>query len=189
MRAQPVVFRDRLHCNGGATVTTVDYEACLKAFRGPAEEFFRIVENAPETAPVEFLRQVQLILPQLHLAALHLPDVDSDDWGETPRLPRIPDEQHMAVHNHLKALLGSYDLYWHVFDSRDHKEGAIYGSLTDDLEDIYFDLKNEIQALDHGASVAYVLWGFRCLFYGHWGAHLVDASKAIHDHLAAIEEE
>jgi len=163
-------------------------EASLKSFREPADEYCRIVEGAIEAAPLEFLKQLQFILPQLHLAALHLPQVETDEWEGDPHTPSRSDKGWGILYERLKKILGQYDLYWTVFDARDHNEKALYGSLADDLADIYFDLIGPIKAANGGIPVACALWELRFGFYSHWGAHLVSATKAIHDFLAEGEE-
>ena len=163
-------------------------EASLKSFREPAGEYCRIVENATEVAPLEFLKQLQLIMPLLHLAALRLPRVDVDEWEGDPHTPCRSDNDWGALYERLKKILGRYDLYWTVFDASNHNEEAIYGSLADDLTDIYFDLAGPLRATNCGIPVACALWELRFSFYGHWGAHLVSATKAIHDYLKEGED-
>jgi uncharacterized protein DUF5063 len=97
---------------------SANHEASLKSFREPAEEFCRIVDGAPEATPLEFLKQIELILPQLHLAALRLPRVDVDEWEGDPHIPRQSDKDWRLLYEHLKAVLGQYNLYWTVFHAR-----------------------------------------------------------------------
>ena len=167
---------------------SANLDASLKSFREPAEEFCRTVEDASGAAPLEFLKQLQLILPRLHLAALCLPRVDVDEWEGDPDVPRRSDKDWGLRYENLKKVLGQYDLYWTVFDARKHNEEAIHGSLADDLADIYFELTSPIEAADCGIPVACALWELRFGFYSHWGTHLVSATKAIHDFLAEGEE-
>lgn len=167
---------------------SANHKASLKSFREQADEFCKIVEGVSDAAPLEFLKQIQLILPQLYLAALRLPRVDVDEWEGDPHIPRRSDKDWGLLYEHLKKVLGQYNLYWTVFHAREHNEEAMYGSLADDLADIYFDLTGPIKAANCGIPVTCALWELRFGFYSHWGAHLVSATKAIHDYLAEGEE-
>jgi reactive intermediate/imine deaminase len=64
----------------------------------------------------------------------------------------------------------------------------MYGSLAEDLADIYFDLTGPSKATHCGIPVGCALWELRFGFYSQWGAHLVSATKAIHDFVAKGED-
>jgi hypothetical protein len=168
-------------------MTSRNLEDSFRAFRAPAEEFCKIVDKARQSDPVELLKQLQLFLPLLHAEAVRLPLVELDDSELGRDIPRRPENDWRLLYENLKTALAQYDLYWTVFDSRKHEEQAMYGSLADDLADIYLDVSGPLGAADRGIPVAIVVWELRFGFYSHWGAHLVSASKAIHDHLAEGE--
>ena len=56
-------------------------------------------------------------------------------------------------------------------DNRDSRGGW----LTDDLFDIWSDLKDGLLLLDAGAKETDVVWEWRFLFWAHWGGHAVGA--------------
>lgn len=67
-----------------------------------------------------------------------------------------------------------------VFDPTKDRE-AIYGSLADDIADIYRDLKEGLVLHHSGlASPNDILWDWRLGFYSHWGKHSMDALRTIH---------
>jgi hypothetical protein len=180
-------FARRHHRTDCLNVNTVDLKSRFDSFRQPAEEFCSAVENSSAMAPIDFLQKTQLILAKLNVAALTLPQIE--DCKGDPHIARRSHQEWSTVYQRLKGFLGKYDLYWQVFDSRKHNEEAIFGSLADDLSDIYFDLAGPIRAAKAGVSVENVLWDLRLNFYIHWGHHLLAAMKAIHDHLPDIELE
>lgn len=80
--------------------------------------------------------------------------------------------------------LGDWDLYWQVFDpTKDNK--AIYGTLADDIADIYRDLKQGLILKEaHQAPPEDIIGDWRLGFYSHWGKHAIDALRTIHFLLA-----
>jgi hypothetical protein len=78
----------------------------------------------------------------------------------------------------LARLLGPWDLYSEVFDPCKETE-AIHQTLSDDLADIYIDLKRELSVFDGGA-VDDAIWSWRFTLAGHCGDHIVDAMRVIH---------
>ena len=82
-----------------------------------------------------------------------------------------------------KRLLEDWDLYWQVFDPTKDSE-AIYGSLADDIADIYRDLKEGLDDI-HLARAEDIIWEWRLGFSSHWGKHAIDALRTIHFRLGA----
>jgi hypothetical protein len=64
-----------------------------------------------------------------------------------------------------------------VFDP--YEEGKLVtGSLTDDVIDVYCDLKMGLDAFDAG-HVEGAVWDWRFNFAHHWGHHAVDGLRAL----------
>jgi len=93
---------------------------------------------------------------------------------------RIGHEEWNQLYNALKEKLGDWDLYWQVFDpTKDNK--AIYGTLADDIADIYRDLKNGINLTESDTVLPRdIISEWRFGFYSHWGRHAINALGTIH---------
>ncbi len=86
--------------------------------------------------------------------------------------------------------LGTKAFYWEIFDpyfkeSKQSEEDIkpILGSLIDDLNDIYHDLKVELFKINHvgtNAAIEDALWHLKWGFNAHWGNHCIDALRALH---------
>jgi hypothetical protein len=159
-----------------------DLETRLRAFTNAALEFRGVVESAAATGPVQLLKRLERTLPALHQRLLELPQVTLGEHDED--IPSRSHEEWAALYQNLKNVLGKYDAYRTVFDSRNLEEKAIYGSLADDLADIYFEILNPVKAWKQGADPICVVWELRLLFYSHWGKHLLSAQKVILDCLS-----
>lgn len=72
---------------------------------------------------------------------------------------------------------GERDVYFKVFDPY-VDEPRVCGSLSDDVLDIYYDLKRGLVAYDAG-QIGAAVWEWRFHFDHHWGDHAVDALRAL----------
>jgi hypothetical protein len=77
----------------------------------------------------------------------------------------------------LKEKLGDWDSYRQVFDPTEDTE-AIFGSLADDIADIYRDLQEGLVLCEARPQDA--IWEWRLLFYSHWGKHAINALLTTH---------
>jgi hypothetical protein len=137
----------------------------------------------------DLLLQIYQILPKLIDKAISLPDVklsNSDDPIEESGQPAVRANVRQSVqewgqlYNLLKEKLGDWDRYWQVFDPTEDDE-AIFGTLADDIADVYRDLKEGLVLIEeHEAPPEKIIWNWRLLFYSHWGKHAMDALLAIH---------
>ena len=120
--------------------------------------------------------------------AIRLPttELNNDDETEETSRPTLPagtrmnEKERLRLYNLLKEKLGDWDLYWQVFDPTKDTE-AIYGTLADDMADIYRDLQEGlVLAATEQAQPADIIWEWRVGFYSHWGKHAMDALRTIH---------
>lgn len=103
----------------------------------------------------------------------------------TNRPPR-PTDVKLQLMRELAAFLGPYDLYWEVYDpAKPEGDDKLQVSLADDLSDIYFDLQEGLELWRRGTEgdLRNAVFGWRLGWETHWGAHAVDALRAIHWHL------
>ena len=92
--------------------------------------------------------------------------MDHDEWSQ--------------LYRSLQQTLGDWDIYWMVFDPTKDRE-AITGSVSDDLADIYRDVREGVVRLQSEASFANeVIWEWRQSYYSHWGQHALNALYTIH---------
>lgn len=117
-----------------------------------------------------------LLLP-LYSAALALPPIPFEECKCEERLSNADME---SIYRALGRLTGPRDKYREVFDPYDALEEAeVFGSLMDDFGDIYRDLREGLGCweLGHHASAG---WTLRESFRFHWGKHLVDSLRPLH---------
>ncbi len=162
------------------------YSVTTEHFERIAIQFCSIVEGASGMDRTGFLVQLYQIVPQLIAKAIALPQLQLSDYEPAdaaapihvlhkPSIERWP-----GLYDLLKEKLGDWDLYSQVFDPTTDKE-AIFGSLADDIADIYRDLKEGLVAGQTRQSRPEdIFWTWRLLYYSHWGKHAIDALLVLH---------
>jgi len=150
-----------------------------RQFERAAAEYFELIERGASHSRRQFIERAQEAVADLFHLALSLPRV-APDTVDGPA-DRISNEQWWSTCNQLGETLGEANAYWLVFDPADAKDHeAIVSTLSDDLADIYRDLKTSL-----GDDVPTVLtnddlWELRSSFETHWGHHAVCALSAMH---------
>jgi len=159
-----------------------------------ARRYLQAIDSREGKSPQDFLISLHPLLCELTYRASLLPDLDleddedevneradvavadtlsSDEWVETWR----------PLYHSLQDFLGTYDLYWSLFDPVEPPDDAPYqGSLADDLAEIYCDLTSALicMAQIEGQIPVEVLWDWRFDFFSHWGEHAINATRTIH---------
>jgi Domain of unknown function (DUF5063) len=117
------------------------------------------------------------LLSELHLAAIHLPDLGI---GKDKAATRPSHEEWSRAFQKFGSL--PLRRYWDIFNPLEKTE-PILNSLADDLTDIYCDVKAGLSLFDAQHSID-AAWNWRFNFQIHWGQHLVGAQRAIHEYLS-----
>lgn len=130
-------------------------------------EFCAFIETAAQVDARERILRARVQVAELVHAACRLPSGDADG----------PDvDQEVSTPTDWPGF-GDLDVYHEVFDPY-VDEPPVCGSLSDDLLDIYRDLKRGLVAYDAG-QVGAAVWEWRFHFDHHWGDHAVDALRAL----------
>ncbi|MGA7906709.1 MAG: DUF5063 domain-containing protein [Candidatus Sulfotelmatobacter sp.] len=159
-----------------------------------AYRFCSTVDAVSTLDRTDLLSKLYRILSALISEAIGLPDVSRDDDDELEGMSKrgfhiggLTEQEWGKLYNCLKEKLGDWDLYHQVFDPTKDTE-AIFGSLADDIADIYRDLKKGLALGESHQSLCDedAIWTWRLLFYSHWGQHAMQALHAIHFRLQQV---
>ena len=144
---------------------------------------YRAAIDAREGQPVDdFLLGLHPLLCELIYRASALPDLETEGEGELPK-DRMTHLQWKRLYESLSAFLGKYNLYWQVFDPVELcDDDPMYGTLADDLADIYRDVGECLKtAFDPESPIpTIVIWSWRFQFFSHWGFHALGAARTVH---------
>jgi hypothetical protein len=147
--------------------------ASVQAFAGKAREYCAFIEVAAGTPLPDRLATARRLLVEVYLLALALPEGPPSDESEDDIEVRAPLDW---------PDMGDAEFYRLFFDPYEEDQEAVTASLSDDLLDIYRDLRSGLAILDSGRQHAEVdaAWEWRFGFEGHWGNHAVAALRALH---------
>jgi hypothetical protein len=140
------------------------------AFADHVRRYCAFIERAASVPLESRVRAARAHLAELVRAACDLPIGDVDDADVDAEVHDPPGWPGM----------GEREIYWEVFDPYDFASiASVAGSLTDDLLDVYRDLRRGLLSYEAG-RVGAAVWEWRFLFEHHWGEHAVDALRALH---------
>lgn len=152
-----------------------------EVFLNLVREYASMIEDRENLKPYQILSRCDFLLPSIYIEALRLPDVDPDPDIEEARIEWGP------VRQSLQKILGRYDAYMCYSMPMYDKEPCV-GSLSDDLADIYCDLKSAMITYEKG-ELDTAIWGWKFQVKYHSGEHITGAMKAIsvlvHQHMDA----
>jgi hypothetical protein len=160
----------------------------VAAFVGAAQQYCELIDMRSRFSKEDFIRECAVILPRLFSSAVTLPDF-SDDASEVRLLKGMTGDQWNALFKDLGGKLGDDDRYWIVFDPY-KEEAPVSTSLSDDLADIYRNVKTALQVYGKSAEDSRdAIWHWRFHFLHHWGQHCSSALHAIYWVLERIEDD
>jgi hypothetical protein len=147
-----------------------------------AAEYCAYVERSNEHTRKEFIETLLKLLPLLYLKAQMLPDGErmSDDDLED----FVTEDSYEVLRMNIFDLLGDKDSYLDVFVAdMKYSDTPITKSISEDLADIYQDIKNFICLFQLGINETMHDAIVECNehFRQYWGQTLVNTMRALHD--------
>ncbi len=144
----------------------------VEEFAKLALEYIHLVEKVPDLKAHQFLVECSVLLPKLYAGAQILPDI----WA----IGEYEDAQVETPFGVISDKLGKYDFYHDVYDPV-FDEDIQYHPISEDLAEIYVDLKRQILKFELGGDHRIeAIWNWRFGFQMHWGNHLLGAMRPMH---------
>ncbi len=147
-----------------------------------AGEYCSFVENTLRFSKKDFLDKARKLLPLVYLKGSLLPDFESIFQDGNEKF--VTEEEWGYIQGVVKKKLGFHDEYREIFDPLTHEqEEQSVASISDNLADIYQDLKNFIILYNVGTEEIMndALWECQLNFEEFWGQRILSALKAIHN--------
>lgn len=164
-------------------------EAHLKAihqFAASAETFCDLLRNHMDVPDEEFPTRCAKAMAALYRDVLDLPydeDFTPDEHGEARILTTISLSKEYFGDSLYKRLdAQQHDLYWLYFDPYDSTSALsfpLYMTLWEIYENVRHGLEVYRLGTDFGLRYASSYW--QGMFIVHWGQHLTDGLRAIHE--------
>lgn len=145
-----------------------------------ANEYCLFIEKADEYSIDDLLNFIQKILPILYLKASLLPDITPVNEDANERF--VTQEAWENTFNELRGIFIDIDEYYYINNSDIEEIDPIKASLSENLSDIYQDLKDFVMLYQKNTRDAKENAVFQCktLFESHWGFRTVEALKYVH---------
>lgn len=153
-------------------------------FTAVANEYCAFIESCGKYDGIQILKFMQKLLPLLYSKILSLPDFQSVIDEEQEKF--VKEDNWQAIHDKVIVKLGEANDYMEVFDEQVEYSGdAVLASISENLADIYQDLKDYLIAYSIGTVelMNEALWNCQDSFKHYWGQKLVNSIRAIHNAL------
>ncbi|HYG77696.1 MAG TPA: DUF5063 domain-containing protein [Planctomycetota bacterium] len=149
----------------------------VERFARLARQYCELIENLEQESA--FLEKIHELLPKLYDAARALPEAPLDTGK--PLRSAVTARGWEKLFNSLQQKIGAGDRYREVFDAYKSTE-PVTGMLSDDLADIYGELKSGLRSFEKGSAcgISEAVWHWRFGFREHWGEHLTGALRALY---------
>ena len=148
-----------------------------------AADYCLKLEHSREATPRELVKAMLNSLPYLYIKGTTLLETTGDN-DLLSIDPQVTEDDYNFVRNGVYEVLGRYDEYLDVFvEEMKYSDKPILRSVSEDLADIYQDLRNFVAAYHDGieemmtAALYEVLDNFR----EYWGQKCVNVMRALHD--------
>lgn len=146
-----------------------------------AAQYCAFMEGVAGRDKRDFVETVIRILPLLYLKATLLPACERLDFTDPAQV--VDEDEYEFVRRAVHNLLGVDDDYLEVFSpDMAYSEAALGAEISEDLADIYQDVKNFVGAFGSGVNMtmndAIVIC--REHFELYWGQRLVNTMRALH---------
>ncbi len=146
-----------------------------------AVQYCAFLENFEETTESELTDKLTKILPLLYLKTSLVPETDSVNEDE-PEIS-VTEDDYNYISSKLYNVFLNNDTYLEVFlQDMKYSETPISANISEDLADIYQDLKNFIIIFERGITENMNDALYVCTenFKTYWGQKLVNVLRALH---------
>lgn len=146
-----------------------------------AKEYCLFIEDCTNKTKEQILNALQKFLPLLYIKASLLPDIESENEDGAEKF--VTETHWNKINTLLLSKLGEDDMYRDIYDATMNESNESFTlSLSEDLTDIYQDLKDFITLFSYGTNelMSEALWECRNNFEIYWGNRLLSATRVIH---------
>ena len=161
------------------------YERDILELVTVAVEFCAYVENAAEKDRKIFISTMQKLLPLLYLKGVLAPKYELTEECDADSLSSfVSMENYDIVRNNVAFVMGEYDSFLDVFvEDMKYSDTPILSSVSENIADIYQDLKNFVCAYKDGTEEMRYDAIVMCKsnFENYWGQKLVNVLRALHE--------
>ena len=130
----------------------------------------------------DFLKKITMVLPLVYVKASLLPELEEQGLDDLQEI--VTEEDYEDVRQAVWNLLRADDEYLEVFTpDMQYSDGPMMATISEDLADIYQDLKNFVAAFAEQNEITMndAIVKVKENFATYWGQKLVNAMRALHE--------
>ncbi len=146
-----------------------------------SSEYCKHLEQCQNVKRSEFVRTMLTLLPMLYIKTRLLETLDEvEGYNE----PKVTEEDYNYIRQSVNLVLGDADDYLDVFiEDFKYSDQAVLRSISEDLADIYQQLRDMLEVFRAGYddAIALSLNEVRENFHLFWGQRLLGAMRAMHE--------
>lgn len=147
-----------------------------------AVQYCGYFESFEDVNEAELVDKLTKLLPLLYLKASLVPETDIINEEEEPEIT-VTEGDYSYISSKLYDVFQNNDAYLEVFlQDMKYSDTPITASISEDLSDIYQDLKNFITVFERGVTDNMNDALYFCIenFKSYWGQKLVNVLRALH---------
>lgn len=147
-----------------------------------AVQYCGYFESFEDVSEAELIDKLTKLLPLLYLKAALVPETDIINEEEEPEIT-VTEADYNYISSKLYDVFQNNDAYLEVFlQDMKYSDTPITASISEDLSDIYQDLKNFITVFERGVTDNMNDALYFCIenFKSYWGQKLVNVLRALH---------
>ena len=147
-----------------------------------AVQYCSYFESFEDVSEAELIDKLTKLLPLLYLKAALVPETDIINEEEEPEIT-VTEGDYSYISSKLYDVFQNNDAYLEVFlQDMKYSDTPITASISEDLSDIYQDLKNFITVFERGVTDNMNDALYFCIenFKSYWGQKLVNVLRALH---------
>lgn len=161
---------------------SIVYSHDVLEFVTVAVQYCAFLEQEEGTERKEFVDTILKLLPLLYIKGAliqkyePIEDVTLQDY--------VTEENYDIVRNNIAYIMGEQDDFLDVFvEDMKYSEAPILCTISENLADIYQDLKNFVSAMKDGMEeiMEEALFVCKCNFETYWGIKVANTMRALHE--------
>lgn len=166
---------------GKELASNVVFSKNVVEFVTVAVQYCSYLENPENQTSEEYTDKLTKLLPLLYLKAALLPDTEIED--EIYPEVTVTEDDYNYIVSKLYSAYKENDTYLEVFlEDMKYSDTPIAASISEDIADIYQDIKNFISIYEQGIEENMSEGLYTCFenFKLYWGQKLVNVLRALH---------
>lgn len=166
------------------------YSKNVVEFVAVGVQFCSFLETYEEENATDLSGKLTKLLPLLYLKATLLPEIEVE-YDIYPEVS-VTEEDYENIVNRLYSTFKNNDTYLEVFlEDMKYSDTPISASISEDLADIYQDLKNFASIYEQGLdeTMYEALFSLHENFKLYWGQKLVNVLRALHSIKYSMNED